>query len=263
MHHLIRLAAASVALLVLVLPAAAETALREIGAARVVEVVDGDTVVLDRAFDGARQVRLVGTQAPKLPLGRRNFPTWPLAPESKKALADLVMGKRVTLRHGGRHMDQHGRLLAHLYTDDGSWVQGRMLRRGMSRVYTFPDNRALAAEMYAQERAAREAGRGIWALPYYALRTPEGAAEHIDTFQVVEGRVVRVAKVRANVYFNFGRNWREDFTITIGSRAQRLFRDAGVDLLSLQGRVVRVRGWLRSRNGPMIDATHPEQIEVR
>ena len=44
------------------------------GPATVVAVVDGDTVVLD---DG-RQVRLVGIQAPKLPLGRRNFRKWPL-----------------------------------------------------------------------------------------------------------------------------------------------------------------------------------------
>jgi micrococcal nuclease len=43
------------------------------GGGRVVEVIDGDTVVLG---DG-REVRLVGIQAPKLPLGRAGFPTWP------------------------------------------------------------------------------------------------------------------------------------------------------------------------------------------
>ena len=51
-------------------------------AATVRAVVDGDTVVLgDRS-----QVRLVGLQAPKLPLGRAGFPVWPLAPEAKAAL---------------------------------------------------------------------------------------------------------------------------------------------------------------------------------
>jgi hypothetical protein len=31
---------------------------------------------------------------------------------------------------------------------------------------------------------------------------------------------------------------------------------------SLAGRLLRVRGWLREWNGPMIEATHPEQIEL-
>ncbi|MCP5373194.1 MAG: thermonuclease family protein [Hyphomicrobiales bacterium] len=251
-------------LLVVAAPLAARAgdALRDLGAARVVSVVDGDTVVLDRAVDGADQVRLVGIQAPKLPLGRKGFAKWPLGDESKAALEALVLDKSVKLAAGGRSMDRHGRLLAHLYLADGTWVQGRMLETGMARVYTFPDNRALAADMYAREAAARAAGRGIWALPFYAVRGPDGLAADIGTFQVVEGRVLRVAKVRNLVYVNYGRNWRDDFTLRLDSRAQRLFRDAGVDLLYLQGRVIRVRGWLRDRNGPLIDVTHPEQVEV-
>jgi endonuclease YncB( thermonuclease family) len=46
-----------------------------------VEVTDGDTLILD---DG-RTVRLVGIQAPKLPLGRAGFPTWPLAPSRRSS----------------------------------------------------------------------------------------------------------------------------------------------------------------------------------
>ena len=36
----------------------------------------------------------------------------------------------------------------------------------------------------------------------------------------------------------------------------------GFDLAAYDGRRVRVRGWLKSLNGPMIEVTHPEQIEV-
>ncbi|MHA1571451.1 MAG: thermonuclease family protein, partial [Alphaproteobacteria bacterium] len=45
------------------------------GTATVTAIVDGDTIVLD----DDRQVRLVGIQAPKLPLGRPDFQPWPLA----------------------------------------------------------------------------------------------------------------------------------------------------------------------------------------
>src|SRR5918995_1966448 len=101
--------------------------------AKVVEVVDGDTVVLD---DG-KEVRLVGIQAPKLPLNRPNFKEWPLACEAKDELEKLVLNQRVTLSYGGTRMDRHGRTLAHLHTDNGTWAQGEMLSRGLARVYTF------------------------------------------------------------------------------------------------------------------------------
>ena len=72
---------------------------------RVTEIVDGDTVVL---ADG-RQVRLVGIQAPKLPLGRKGFEPWPLAGEAKAALGQLALGRELRLGFGGRRQDRHGR----------------------------------------------------------------------------------------------------------------------------------------------------------
>jgi micrococcal nuclease len=234
------------------------------GTARVIEVVDGDTVILDPPIDGALQVRLVGLQAPKLPLGRKGFREWPLAPDSKYALEVLTLNKQVTLRFGGARMDRHGRHLAHLFLDDGTWLQGRMLERGMARVYTFPDNRALTKKMYALEGEARAARRGIWAHPFYAVRDarPETLQRLIGTFQIIEGRVLEAAQVRGTVYLNFGANWRDDFTVTLDSRSRRDFVEYGLDPLSLEGRSIRVRGWLKYRNGPALTATHPQQIEV-
>ena len=92
-------------------------------AATVAQVVDGDTVVIKNGD----QIRLTGIQAPKLPLGRRNFPTWPLAGKSKDALTALTLGKRLALRYDGRRIDRHGRLLAHLFDGDGTWIQGEMI----------------------------------------------------------------------------------------------------------------------------------------
>ena len=243
-------------------PAAAKAELDTGGRAGVREVVDGDTVILERPVDGAVQVRLVGLQAPKLPLGRPGFPTWPLAEEAKLALEDLVSGRPVALRYGGRRLDRHGRHLAHLFLDEGTWVQGALLRLGMARVYSFADNRARVADMLAIEAAARAARLGIWGHPFYAVRNPAEAARHMDTFQLVEGRVLDAAKVKGRVYLNFGVDWRTDFTVSIGSKPLRLFRKAGIDPLLFEGRIIRARGWLKRRNGPMIEATHPEQIEV-
>ncbi len=243
-------------------PALAEEALRPGGEALVKAVVDGDTVLLESAVMGAQQIRLVGIQAPKLPLGRKNFPTWPLAEESKKALQSLTLGKTVRLSFGGSDKDRYGRLLAHLHRPDGTWVQGEMLKKGMARVYSFPDNRALVGPMLALEAEARAARRGIWGLRFYAVRTPQELSSWIGTFQLVEGKVLKAARVKGRVYLNFGDDWKTDFTITIGAPVRRMFRKAGTDPLSLEGKRIRVRGWLKRYNGPMIKATHPEQIEI-
>ena len=228
------------------------------GAARVASVVDGDTVILD---DG-RQVRLVGIQAPKLPLGRPGFVKWPPADEAKVRLEELVLGRRVALRHGGRRMDRHGRVLAHLFTDDDTWVQGEILSDGFARVYSFADNRARVADMLARERRARDDGAGIWSHPYYSVLDPEASAAQLDRFALVEGRVRDVAVVRGRTFLNYGEDWRSDFTVSIAARDWTRFADAGIVPADYLGRRIRVRGWLKSRNGPMIDITHPEQIEV-
>ena len=225
-----------------------------------VGIVDGDTLVLD---DG-REVRLVGIQAPKLPLGRTDFRKWPLADEAKAALATLAGGKRLRVLFGGARADRHGRVLAHLARQsDDLWIQGEMLGRGWARVYSFPDNRKAVAEMLMLERGARVAKRGIWANPFYAVVSDRQAGRYIGTFQLVEGRVKRTAVIRRWAYINFAANWRTDFTISIRRRDLRGFRKAfGKRLQRLEGKRVRVRGWLRLRNGPMIEATHREQIEV-
>jgi endonuclease YncB( thermonuclease family) len=247
------------------LPAAADDALPHgfadlvAGDSAVVrEIVDGDTVILD---DG-RQVRLVGIQAPKLPLGRKGFEKWPLADEAKSALTELVLGRRVKLGYGGQRQDRYGRELAHLFTDDGLWVQGSLLELGFARVYSFADNRSLVDRMLEAEGAARTETAGIWQHPYYAILDTEAAPEHTGRFALVEGRVLKTAIVRGRAFLNFAEDYRTDFTISISSQNLKTFAKSGIIPQDYTGRRVRVRGWLRWSNGPMIDVTHPEQIEV-
>ena len=233
-------------------------ALVKSGQGRVVEVVDGDTLFLD---DGV-QVRLVGIQAPKLPLGRRNFKAWPLADEAKRVLQELTLGRQVSLSYGGRRLDRYGRALAHLHRDDGLWVQEKLLRLGLARVYSFRDNRAMVPEMLAAERAARDSQIGIWGHGWYRIRQEKDLYDGLEGFQLIEGRVLNSAVVRGRVYLNFGEDWRRDFTITVAPRDRKLFDEAGFDYRGLAGRRVRVRGWLKHYNGPSIEVSHPEQIEI-
>lgn len=230
----------------------------------VTQVVDGDTLMLD---DG-RIVRLIGTQAPKLPLGREGFPTWPLAPEAKVALEQLTLNKTVRLGFGGEVVDRYERVLAHVFVaapQGEIWAQQAMVAQGMARVYSFPDNRACLDLLFAAEGRARLGGLGIWRDPYYSVRAanaPGDLLARAGQYELVEGRVLLAEQSGGRVYLNFGRFWKEDFTAVIEAPALRLFAGDGIDPSVLEGALVRIRGWVDDRDGPRIEVTHPEQIEV-
>ena len=226
--------------------------------APVAQVIDGDSLVL---ADG-RTVRMAGIQAPKLAKGRMGFQDWPFSHEAETALSELASGRLVTLLYGGARLDRSGRVLAQLERTDGLWLEGELLRRGLARVYTFVDNRTGAAEMLRLESEARAARLGIWGDPFYAVRTPEETLDHLDSFELVEGRIVDAARVRGTVFLNFGADWRRAFTVRLRPDAVAMFQAAGVDPLTLKGEKVRVRGYLRrDRDRAVMDVTHPEEIE--
>jgi micrococcal nuclease len=229
----------------------------------VTEVVDGDTVLLDTGL----VVRLIGIQAPKLALGRDGHEDWPKSNEAKAALIALTYKKPVLLRYGGEEIDRHGRALGQLMVTGETpvWVQQAMLAQGQARVYSFPDNRSCLPELMAAETRARAAGLGIWTDSYYRVRRadrPADLASLTGRYELVEGRVLVAEKLGAQMFLNFGRYFKEDFTAVIDARALRLFAETGLDPARLGGALVRVRGWIDDRDGPRIAVTHPEQIEV-
>ena len=63
-------------------------------------------------------MRLVGIQAPKLPLGSSDFEKWLLTDAAKSALEDMVLGKTVPPGYAGLRTDGYNRLPAHLFLPD-------------------------------------------------------------------------------------------------------------------------------------------------
>jgi endonuclease YncB( thermonuclease family) len=229
----------------------------------VTSVTDGDTVILDNGM----VVRLVGIQAPKLPRGNDAFAAWPGSEEARAALESLVGGKAVRLRHGGERLDRHGRSLGQLFVtgEPETWVQREMVAGGHARVYSFPDNRACIADLMSAEGRARLNRLGIWTDPYYAVRRADKPGElsgRSGHYELVEGRVLAAEQAGGRVYLNFGRTWKTDFTVVIDKSALGRFGKEGLDPLKLADALVRVRGWVDNYDGPRIEVTHPEQIEV-
>lgn len=205
----------------------------------VVAVRDAVTIELDGG-----PVRLAGVRVPE-------------SGGARAIVEGLLIGRRVTVAPGAP-LDRHGRRLAHVERDDGLWLQGELLRRGLAMVSTRADGRERASEMLAAERTARAAGLGLWAKP----QIQPAATVRPNGFRIVEGTVAEAARRRGRLYLNFGADWRTDFTVAIASGDLKRFKAAGLDPAALAGRRIRVRGWVEDYNGPFLDADHPEQIEL-
>jgi endonuclease YncB( thermonuclease family) len=221
----------------------------------VATIINGQTFELRSGL----RVRLAGIAAPQWdsPWGR----------EARNGLQDLIAGQQVQLSYGGDMRDRYERALAQVKTltpqgQPGLWIQQEMVRRGLARVYTWPDEQIDATDLYAAERVARAQGMGLWSDPAYAVRTPDPntLAQDVDSLQIVEGIVTSTADIRGRAYLNFGADYRTDFTVAVAKKHRKRFKD--YDPVSLEGARIRVRGWIELYNGPMIWASHPARLEV-
>ncbi len=217
----------------------------------VAQVLAGDRLAL---ADG-RTARFAGI---RLPAGNEA-----MVAEAHSMLAGLLGGQAVRLGTGVAPIDRYGDLVAQVERADGRWLQAVLLEQGLALVQTRPDEVARAAAMLALERAARAARRRLWADPAGAPRSPLQLADAIGSFQIVRGRVRRVAPTERYLYLNFGADWRSDFTIRLRrTELDRRFASAGLDLLALAGRQIEVRGFVLEAGGPLVELSHLEQIQV-
>lgn len=132
---------------------------------------DGDTVfvVADNPadFDGTARpkIRLLRIEAPELdPSRAKDQELGDCNGEAARAhLEDLAPeGTRIIGWFDVEARDQYGRPLAHLWTEDGVWLNGAMLRDGYANVVTFHPNNAHDDEVRALQRHAHDNDAGLW-----------------------------------------------------------------------------------------------------
>ena len=230
------------------------------------QVIDAATLQLD---DGSK-VRLVGALPPQTPPWWKEKRDWPPGTSAKNLLEKLVAGKKVILRvdPAEPERDRHDRFLAQVHVLNGveeTWVQGEMINAGFARTYSFPAHKSCARNLLAREDSARRGMRGLWRAGHFKVFDAgkvETLMKQRGEFVLVEGLVVSVGKTRNWTYLNFSRDWRTDFTVSIASGNRKNFEDHDMPLAMLEGKRVRVRGWIGRWNGPVIKADHAEQIEL-
>ena len=118
---------------------------------KAVGISNGDTFTLLTHDKQQIKVRLSEIDAPEK--------AQPFGTRSREVLSDLIFSKDVLVVQ--EDIDGYGRLVGHVYVD-GTHVNRRMVQEGMIWVYV----QCLKDKTLLQdEKAAKEANRGLWVLP--------------------------------------------------------------------------------------------------
>ncbi|MDP2936835.1 MAG: thermonuclease family protein [Dehalococcoidia bacterium] len=123
--------------------------------ARVVRVIDGDTVELD----GGQRVRYIGINTPEITDSRPAVKAW--AEKAKEKNRELVEGKKVVLERDVSETDRYGRLLRYVYLD-ATMVNAELVRLGYAYATSYPPDVKHQDLLARLEKDARGAGRGLW-----------------------------------------------------------------------------------------------------
>lgn len=126
---------------------------------RVVEVVDGDTLVVALPDGSTETVRILGVDTPETVHPTKGVQCF--GPEASAFTKAHLTGATVRLESDVVTHDVYGRRLAYV------WWHGRrfddvLVRRGYARFLVIAPNDAHARALLAAESAARRARRGLW-----------------------------------------------------------------------------------------------------
>ncbi len=127
--------------------------------AKVAEIVDGDTLIVDLLLDGQYCIRLIGINAPE----KDTF----FYKESKEFLSILIKDKIIRLEKDITEKDVYGRLLRYVYLGD-LFINLEMVKKGFANSFTLPPDVKYQKLFIEAERIARENALGLWQLSKYS-----------------------------------------------------------------------------------------------
>jgi micrococcal nuclease len=126
--------------------------------ARVVRVVDGDTIVA--RVDGRDEyVRYIGMDTPETV--KPDTPVQCFGPQASDENHRLVEGRTVRLTFDREVRDDYGRLLAYVHVGK-EFINAELVRDGFARTLPIAPNTSHAGEFQRLASRAAKAGRGLW-----------------------------------------------------------------------------------------------------
>jgi micrococcal nuclease len=126
---------------------------------RVRWVADGDTIVLT----GGERVRYAGINAPEV--AHDSEPGEPYGDEARTFNNKLVLGRWLNLELAGESLDRYGRLLAYVFLEDGTFVNGELVQQGYAHLTRRQSKVPYWEKLLNLQRQALKEKKGIWSLP--------------------------------------------------------------------------------------------------
>ena len=121
--------------------------------ARVVNVVDGDTIDVEPVAGGERtRVRLHGIDAPEA--------RQPHGQAAREFVIKAVLFREVEIEETPQKRDGYGRTVAVIIMPDGESLQAALLRAGLA--WVWPRYCRNCDDWQELQDTARSAGRGLW-----------------------------------------------------------------------------------------------------
>lgn len=213
-------------------------------------VHDGDTI----ALEGGTKVRLLGINTPEIDSAAASAESGGDA--AKRWLESRIEGRKVRLEGDAEAKDRYGRLLAHLFAEDGDHLNLALVKLGLAAVSIFPPNLKYADDLAEAQRQARREGIGIWGDAAYA---PHPIADlpqrHRRGWQRWSGRPTALDYSRNYARLIFS----EQVDVTIPKENLGLFPP----LKELVGKNLEVRGWAsRRKEHYSVLVRHPSGLDV-
>lgn len=121
----------------------------------VIQVVDGDTIILENG----ERVRLIGVDTTEKlhPLKPAEY----FSNEATEFTKRLVKGKQVRLEYDTEKWGKYGRLLAYVYLLDGTFVNAEIIKHGYGFAYTkYPFK--YKEQFISLEKEAQREKHGYW-----------------------------------------------------------------------------------------------------
>lgn len=211
-----------------------------------------------------RQYILAGVYAPEMgDPSNRTDPPRPLSRESLTFVNRLLANndRKVGIEYDEARMDGFGRVVSHLFLEDGRNINQMVLEAGLGMVVTNPPNLKYQQCYFEAELRARQANRGVWSLSASNpdLKFPIALSSQLSDndlgFRIIRGEVRHVSQSKNNIIINLD---------TTGIRVKREdwpnFDYKKIE--ALKGQTIEVRGHGFAYKGAMyVVIQHPNMID--
>lgn len=128
---------------------------------KVHQVVDGDTLGVE--INGVvEKIRLIGVDTPETK--KPNTPVQCFGKEATNYTTSLVLGKNVQVvaDPSQAKVDKYGRMLAYIFTEDGMFLNKKLIEDGYAYEYTYNVPYQYQKEFKAAQQQASSLLKGLW-----------------------------------------------------------------------------------------------------